>query len=70
MSLRFGEPHKRVLCIPHARGEECGSSSAVPCPPPYSEETQKPSASSKRLLNGLDDDDPFFFGEKACRFLP
>jgi hypothetical protein len=20
--------------------------------------------------NGLDDDDPFFFGEKACRFLP
>jgi hypothetical protein len=19
---------------------------------------------------GLDDDDPFFFGEKACRFLP
>jgi hypothetical protein len=20
--------------------------------------------------DGLDDDDPFFFGEKACRFLP
>jgi hypothetical protein len=20
--------------------------------------------------NGLDDDDPFFFGEKSCRFLP
>jgi hypothetical protein len=20
--------------------------------------------------NGLDDDDPFFFGEKACSFLP
>jgi hypothetical protein len=30
---------------------------------------------TKRLLeevvdDGLDDDDPFFFGEKACRFLP
>jgi hypothetical protein len=21
-------------------------------------------------VDGLDDDDPFFFGEKACRFLP
>jgi hypothetical protein len=29
---------------------------------------------TKRLLeevvDGLDDDDPFLFGEKACRFLP
>jgi hypothetical protein len=30
---------------------------------------------TERLLeevvdDGLDDDDPFFFGEKACRFLP
>jgi hypothetical protein len=30
---------------------------------------------TKRLLeevvgDGLDDDDPFFFGEKACKFLP
>jgi hypothetical protein len=49
MSLRFGEPHKRVSCGPHATEEECGSSSVVPCPPPYSEETRKPSASSKRL---------------------
>jgi hypothetical protein len=25
----------------------------------------------KEVVNeGLDDDDPFFFGEKACRFLP
>jgi hypothetical protein len=30
---------------------------------------------TERLLeevvdDGLDDDDPFFFGEEACRFLP
>jgi hypothetical protein len=24
----------------------------------------------KDVVDGLDDDDPFFFGEKACSFLP
>jgi hypothetical protein len=24
----------------------------------------------EEVVDGLDDDDPFFFGEKACRFLP
>jgi hypothetical protein len=49
MSMRYGEPHKRVSCCPHATEEKNGSSSVVSCPPPYSEETRKPSASSKRL---------------------
>jgi hypothetical protein len=48
-SLRFGEPHRWASCGPCHRGEECCSSSTVSCPPQYSEETRKPSASSKRL---------------------
>jgi hypothetical protein len=24
----------------------------------------------EEVVDGLDDDNPFFFGEKACRFLP
>jgi hypothetical protein len=49
-SLRSGEPHKRVSCGPYVhRGEECHSSSVVPCPPQYSEDSRKPSDSWKRL---------------------
>jgi hypothetical protein len=49
MPLRSDEPYKRVVWPSCHRGEECGSSSAVPCPTQYSEETRKPSTSSKRL---------------------
>jgi hypothetical protein len=48
-SMRFGDPHRWASCGPCHQGEGCCSSSVVPCPPPYSEETQKMSASSKRL---------------------
>jgi hypothetical protein len=71
MSLRSNEPHKRVrvaLRPPRRRvwfllGGVVSSSILWG----YSE--------TERLLeevvdDGLDDDDPFFFGEKACRFLP
>jgi hypothetical protein len=41
----------------------------VPCPPPCSEETQKPSASSKRfVVDGLDDVDPFFLVKRLVVF--
>jgi hypothetical protein len=49
-SLRFDEPYRTCFVWPSShRGEVYCSSSAVPCPPPYSEEIQKPSASLKRL---------------------
>jgi hypothetical protein len=34
---------------PSCHREECGSSSVVPCPPQYSDDTRKPSTSSNRL---------------------
>jgi hypothetical protein len=48
-SMRFGEPHRWASCGPCHQGEECRSSSVVLCPPQYSEDNRKPSASSKRL---------------------
>jgi hypothetical protein len=71
MFLRSGEPHKRVSCGPHAIEEK----SVVP-PRQCRVLLNTPGDSETEHLleevvdDGLDDDDPFFFGEKACRFLP
>jgi hypothetical protein len=71
MSLRSDEPHKRVSCGPHATEERVwfflGGAMSASILRGYSE--------TERLLeevvdDGLDDDDPFFLGAKACRFLP
>jgi hypothetical protein len=41
----------------------------VQCPPLCSEETQKPSASSKKfVVDGLDDDDPFLLVKRLVVF--
>jgi hypothetical protein len=41
---------------------------AVPCPPPCSEETRKPSAFEDVVEDGLDDDDPFFLVKRLVVF--
>jgi hypothetical protein len=50
------------------QGEEYRSFLVVPCPPPCSEETRKPSASSKVVDDGLDNDDPFFSVKRLVAF--
>jgi hypothetical protein len=63
MSLRFGEPHKRVSCGPHAIEEK----SVVPPRRCVSSSILRGNSETECLLeevvdDGLDDDDPFFFG--------
>jgi hypothetical protein len=71
MLLKFGKPNKRVLCGPHATKEK----SVVP-PRRCRVLLHTPRKLGNECLleevvdDGLDDDDPFFFGEKTCSFLP
>jgi hypothetical protein len=70
MSLRFGEPHRRVSCDPHATEEK----SVVPLGGVVSSSILRGDSKIECLLeevvdDGLDDDGPFFLVKKACSFL-
>jgi hypothetical protein len=69
MSLRFGEPHRRVSCDPHATEEK----SVVPLGGVVSSSILRGDSKIECLLeevvdDGLDDDGPFFLVQRLLVF--